>query len=147
MKVSLQHCQQSFSGVCDDLVYYRTRRSGQLYARRYVRPRYTAANQLMGNNIRHLEALQPSALFINDLRQYISLYNARLRQDEKHLHNWHALYVRLMFAQAKAAGIPIQDITRELIQSAALPCRSVKTAVEEGLLSRVEGFERLDNEM
>ena len=34
-----------------------------------------------------------------------------------------------------------------LIQSQDIPCRSVKTAVEAGLLMEVEGYERLENPM
>jgi hypothetical protein len=147
MKVNLKHHQQNYSGTCDGLVYYATRHSNQLYARQYVRPRYTVANQTLGNSIRHLESLQPSQPFIKDLRQYIGLYNSRLWPDEKPLHNWHALYVRLMFAQAKALSIPVTCLTRELIESQMLPCHSVKTAVDAGLLAIVDGYERLENDL
>lgn len=147
MKVNLKHRQQNYSGACDGLVYYSTRRGNQLYARRYVRPRYTAANQTLGNNTRHLETLRPSQAYIDDLRQYISIYNARLWQDEPPLRNWHAQFVRLMYAQARALAIPLTSLTRDLIDDQMLPCRSVKRAVEAGFLMPVAGYERLVNAM
>jgi ABC-type glycerol-3-phosphate transport system substrate-binding protein len=147
MKVTLKHRQHNYKGECDDLVYYTTRGSNQLFARRYVRPRYTAANQMIGNSGKHIKTLRPSEGYIQDLKHYIDLYNSRLWPDEPHLHNWYALFVRLMFAQAKALSIPIFSLTFELINAQQLPCRSVKTAVEAGLLMEVEGYERLENPM
>lgn len=147
MKVNLKHSQQDYSGSCDGLVYYRTRHSNQLYARRHVCPRYSSANKALGDSIRHLESLNPSQLFINDLRQYIGLYNSRLWPDEKPLHNWHALLIRLMFAQARIINIPVTSLSRELIYSQMLPCHTVKSSVDAGLLAVVDGSDRLISEL
>jgi len=52
-----------------------------------------------------------------------------------------------MLSQAEALSIPVTSLTKELIQCQSLPCRTVKSAVEAGLLSEVEGYERLENLM
>ena len=43
--------------------------------------------------------------------------------------------------------IELEAITREQIEANNLPCRSVKRAVEAGLLPRVGGYEMLDRLM
>ena len=147
MKVTLKHRQHHFAGECDDLVYYTTRGSNQLIARRYVRPSYSAANRTLGNSGKHIKTLRPAAGYIQDLKLYIDLYNSRLWPDDPPLNNWYALFVRLIFAQAKALSIPVTSLTKELIQNQSLPCRTVRSAVEAGLLMEVEGYERLENPM
>lgn len=147
MKVTLKHRIAAYRGECDDLVYYRNRRTGGLVARRYVKPAYSSSNHRLGAATRHLNALAPSPLFMKDLKLYIELYNSLRDPEEGLINNSRGLYVKLMYAQAKALGINIIDLTRELISSQQLPCRSVKCAVEVGLLTAVEGYERLTNEL
>jgi len=145
MKVSLKHRQHKYSGDCDDLVYYIRRGCNQLIARRYVRPRYSESNRALGTSGKHLKSLRPSLGYIQDLRLYIQLFNARLDQNQPPLNNWYAVFVHLMFAQAKALGIPITSLTLEIIDSQNLPVRTVKSAIEAGLLDMVDGYERMEN--
>jgi hypothetical protein len=43
--------------------------------------------------------------------------------------------------------VNLKTITREQILEQQLPCRSVKAAVEDGLLAKIPGYQYLDNEI
>jgi len=147
MKVTLKHRLRSYQGECDDLVYYYNRRTGTTLARRYVKPRYSSANHKLGQGARHLRALNPSPLYLQDLKLYIELHNSLRDPEDGLLNNRWALYTKVMYAQAKALGLSVTQLTPELIQAQQSPCRCVKTAVEAGFLEVVEGYERLTNPM
>ena len=55
--------------------------------------------------------------------------------------NLWGLFLKLMWAMAKMRGLDLEFLTRETIESENLPCRSVKDAVEAGLLPMVKGYE------
>ncbi|MFO8145360.1 MAG: hypothetical protein R6T89_06515 [Candidatus Syntrophosphaera sp.] len=43
--------------------------------------------------------------------------------------------------------VDLKTITRDQVLSQDLPCRSVKAAVEDGLLPQVPGWDNLDHEI
>ncbi len=143
MKVTLKHRLGIYQGECDDLVYYYNSKLKTMVARRYTKPRASQSNARLSSNSKHLKALNPSAAFIADLKLYLLLHNSELKAGAKLINNHYALYTRLMYAQARALDIPVTELSRALIESAPLPCRSVKTAVEGGLIEEVEGYDRL----
>ena len=132
-----------YSGQCDGLVYYWSKRLDKMIARRYVVPRQSNSNRKLGAISRNLKALELSSGYIEDLKVYVALYNYQPR--EKCFVSWRNAFLTLMFAMAKGnSGVDLLTITREQIASDELPCRSVKSAVEAGLLTPVSGYERLD---
>jgi len=144
MKVTLKHRLGIYQGECDDLVYYYNSKLKTMVARRYTKPRSSESNDRLAANSKHLKALNPSEAYVSDLKLYLLLYNSQLKPGNKPINNHYALYTRLMYEQARALGITVTDLTRDLIGSVPLPCRSGKSAVEAGLLDAVEGYERLD---
>ncbi|MDD4219278.1 MAG: hypothetical protein PHR10_03745 [Sphaerochaetaceae bacterium] len=77
---------------------------------------------------------------MNELKRYVRPYNADISEDEKPILSSHKLLIKLMYAQAKALGIDILVLNWEMVESRNLPCRSVKSAIEAGLLAEVKGM-------
>ena len=118
---------------------YSSHRDGEvIIARRYVYPKLSEQNTKTGTITANLFSLNPSEGYKQDLREYIRLYNATPQGEEKPLHAWNNLYLRLMHAMAKDdPTIDLRTLTREEIYARDLPCVSVKRAMEAGLLIEV----------
>ncbi len=143
MIVTLKFDQKAYSGKMDGLIYYWHPRYKKLLARRLPEnPRPSAAKQRFAQVARNLKALQPSAAFQADLLAYL-----RMLQEEGYypkLNSWYLLFTKLMFAFAdRYPDIDIGTLTKQEIIDGSLSCRSVKSAVEDLLLPRVEGYETL----
>ena len=93
----------------------------------------------------NLKALNPSPAYKSDFQIYTTL----LRQKDENLRipSWYPLFVKLMWnMQAKyPEQVDLKTITKEEIISKNLPCRSVKAAIEDGLLTPIESWEFLDH--
>ena len=135
-----------FCGSCEGMVYYYNKRLGKMIARKWVKPKTTAANRRLGAISRNLKNLQPSEGYIKDLRVYIALYD--YSPGERHYMSWQNVYLTLLYALAKQnPAVDLLTITREQITSDNLPCKSVKDAIEAGLLREVNGYENLSQEI
>lgn len=140
MKVKMKNCGPCLKGKLDGLVYYGNKNTNNIYARRYVKPKYTEVNKKLGLATKHLCAMNVPDEFTNELKRYVMLYNANIPEDEKPIRSSHNVFIKLMYAQAKALGIDILDLNWEMVESQDLPCRSVKSAIEAGLLAEVKGM-------
>ncbi|HHZ15881.1 MAG TPA: hypothetical protein GX398_07230 [Candidatus Cloacimonetes bacterium] len=140
MKVTMKNCAPCLSGTMDGLVYYGNKSTNNVYARRYVKPRYTEVNKKLGLATKHLCSINVPDEFVNELKRYVVLHNANITEDEKPIRSSHNLFIKLMYAQAKALGIDILDLNWEMVESQDLPCRSVQSAIEAGLLTEVTGM-------
>lgn len=71
------------------------------------------------------------------------------RDDSVRLPSWYSLYIKMLWAmQAKyPEQVILKTITREQIFEQNLPCRSVKAAIEDGLLPQIPGYQYLDREI
>ena len=135
-----------FCGNCDGMVYYYNKRLGKMIARKWVKPKTTAANRRLGAISRNLKNLQPSEGYIKDLRVYIALYD--YSPGERHYMSWQNVYLTLMYSLAKQnPAVDLLTINREQITSDNLPCKCVKDAIEAGLLREVNGYEKLTQEI
>ena len=149
MKATRANLLGEFTGMLDGLIYYRSRHTGKLYVRRCftfkAHPRHAAYAAIQKN----IFVIDPSQGYKADLKFYLLLYNQLPVADHKPLYSWSNLYVKLMFAMQTAdpAGIDLATITREEINEHNLPCRTVKAAIEAGLLVPVSGYERFDREI
>ena len=135
-----------YSGTCNGLVYYYSKRLNKLIARRYVVPKASSQNRKIGAISRNLKLLELSEGYISDLKVYLALYNFQPR--EKCFISWRNVFLTLMFAMERLVpGVNLLTITRAQIYGDHLPCRTVKDAVEAGLLAPVAGYERLSAQM
>jgi hypothetical protein len=142
MKVLFKNLLKAYSGQCDGLVYYYHPRLNRVICRRHVIPKSTPQNARLKLVSARLRTLQISAEYITDLRYYAALISER----GKYL-NWRNVYLKLMYALQRLYGVDLSTISREQIAEQELPCRSVKHAIEAGLLAPVPGYQRLCAEM
>jgi hypothetical protein len=140
MKVLFQNILKAYSGTCDGLVYYYNPRLDRVLCRRYVIPKATPQNARLSLVSRKLSALAPSADYITDLKYYAAL------QRERHL-SWRNIYMKLMYALKRKYNVDLTLLSKEQIYTQNLPCKSVKQAVEAGLLEPIPGYERLNAEI
>jgi len=143
MKVKYKGDVRSYRGNKDGLVYYYNHKLDCYIAREYRVPRYNDNNRRMGAVARNLRAIDPSQTYLNDLKIYLILHNERPDVEKPLRGNQWALYNKLMWAMARDLGLDLETLSRAAIESAGLPCRSVKQAVEAGLLAEVPGYEML----
>jgi hypothetical protein len=96
---------------------------------------------------RNLKALQPSAPY----KSNFAIYTSKRRDEDENLLivSWYNLYIKMMWAmQAKyPSTVDLRTITREQITLQNLPCKTVKAAIEDGLLPPVNGYEILIAEL
>ena len=159
MKEFFKNMLQAYRGKCDGLVYYYNPRLNRMVARPHVKRRETEQNRLFAAIGANLKLIQPSEGFKRDLADYCDKYNRKARNYTRPLNNWYNAFTKMMWALAKThslegltppeAGTPIdlRTLSRADIESNDLPCRSVKRAVEAGLLEPVPGYELLDKLM
>ena len=147
MKVKYKELLRSYRGKMDGLVYYYHPYLRRCIAREYVKPRPTENNRRLGAVSANLRALEPAWEFRQDLKVYRSLLLQHPGTEHYTRGNQWSLFTRLMWSQCRAAGLDPEFITRAQIETVELPCRSVKAAVEAGLLPEVPGYELLTREM
>ena len=140
MQVILKNILKAYSGKCDGLIYYYHPGLDRLLCRRHTIPKRSESNQRFAEIAASLKALQPSEGFWMDLRHYAALVSVKGRYL-----NAGNCYFKLMYALARGFGVDLRTITRAEIDALDLPCRSVKRAIQAGLLQSVAGYERLDS--
>ncbi len=91
-----------------------------------------------------LRAIKPSQAYKNDFKVYTSLYKD-LPDAKKSVSGWYNLYVKMLWDMQKAGLADLKTLTRQQIYDGDLPCKSVKSAVEAGLLPEVLNYQSLDN--
>jgi|ADurb_Ile_03_Slu_FD_contig_61_720863_length_984_multi_1_in_0_out_0_2 hypothetical protein len=148
MKAKFKNMLLGYTGTCDGLVYYFNRRLNRVIVRLHVRPRTTENNRRFGRVATNLKRLNLSEGYRQDLKVYVSLFNASMANEGFTLLSWYNAFCKLMWKLAKLyPGLDLEFVTRAQIEAGDLPCRSVKRAVEAGLLPRVGGYEMLDRLM
>jgi len=144
MKVWFKNMVLAYSGKCDGLVYYYNEKLGRMKSRKYVIPKSTEQNARFTSISVNLKALNISEDYKNDLRDYTLRYSTLNQYKTRPCLNWYSVFTLLMWNMSRALGIDLATLTREQIESEELPCRSVKDAVEAGLLPPVLNYQRLD---
>ena len=147
MKVRTRGIPGDLTGKVDDLVLYRNKRGNKLFARKHGVFTDHPGQAPFRSAQQAIYALQPSEGYKRNLREYLIGYNNLKINDGREVHAWNNLYNKLMFAMQRQTGIPLATLTRQMITDLELPCRSVKSAVEAGLLPMVKGMERLGAEI
>ena len=142
MKVIFKNMLKAYSGHCDGLVYYYNPRLNRVICRRHVIPKATPQNARLKVVAARLKSLNISEDYITDLKFYAAI----IRDHGSHL-NWRNVYVKMMYAMEKRYEIDLSTITREQVASLDLPCKSVRSAIDAGLLEPIVGYQRLISEM
>jgi len=136
MKAYVKEGIKGFSGELDGMIYYYHPRLKRTLMRR--KPKMPLQEQNIGYRsiARQLKDLEPSAEYRYDFKLYLSQLRDRV-------------FVKMMWAmQAKyPSQVDLKTITRQQILNQDLPCRSVKAAVEDGLLPGIPGWENLDHQI
>ncbi len=147
MKVSYKHLIKTYRGKKDGLVYYYHPGLKRFIARAYVVPKPTDNNRRFAAVVASLKALQISPGYVQDLKVFQHLLQSHAATEDYSLGTYWTLFTKLMWAQARSANLDLETLTRAEIEALDLPCRTVKTAVEAGLLPEVTGYELLVREM
>jgi len=147
MKATVRQGIKGFSGKLDGAVYYYHPRLQRTLMRRAPKMPIQPQNIEYGDISRQIKAIQPSEGYRNDFRMYLN--ELRERDDSVRLPSWYSLYVKMLWAmQAKhPQQVNLKTITKAQIREQELPCRSVKCAVEAGLLPEVPGYQYLNREI
>ena len=148
MKVSFGYGVGAYSGKLKDVVFCHHKRSGRVYMRERVYPTLREHHHELGSVTANLHSIRPSEDYKEDMRIYIFRYNKLKGYENKQIRSWVNLYLKLMRQMAKESpGIDLRTLSREDIYTAHLPCISVKSAIEAGLLPQVYDWQRLDRQI
>ena len=142
MEVTFKNLLHAYSGKCDGIVYYFNRRMNKVIARKLPVTKPHRQNVELSAISTNLKNLNISEGYRGNLKVYTEM--SRLSSGGgQSFYSWSNVYMKLMFAMAKEYALDLKTITRGQIYDAMLPCISVKTAVEAGLLPPVSGYENL----
>ena len=139
MKVFYKNLIKAYTGKCDGLVYYYDPELERILCRRYVKPKATAQNARLAATMQNLKKLNLSQEYITDLK----FYAAMARKPGTRL-SWQNVFTKLMYALQRKSGTDLTTITKGAIYEQNMPCRTVKTAIEAGLLEPILDYGRLN---
>ncbi len=142
MKATRANLLGEFTGKLDDLIYYRRKPGGKIYVRKQFKFKNHPGQPGFASAQKAIYALQPSEAYKRDLKDYLTLYNKLASTAENNAQSWTNIYNKLMFTMQKKLPLQLKNITRAQIEQQNLPCRTVKEAVEAGLLPEVKDYER-----
>lgn len=147
MKATVKEGIKGFSGKLDGAIYYYHPRLKRTLMRRAPKMPIQAKNIEYTTISRKIKAINPSDGYRNDFRNYL---NYLLEKDDSvRLPSWYSLFIKMLWAmQAKYPDtVDLKNISREQIFAQNLPCRSVKNAIEDGLLPEIPGYQYMDREI
>ncbi len=143
MKAVLKNMMMAYSGKCDGLVYYYNPRLDRVLVRSLPEWTPTSSNRRLSQISSNLKALAISSAFRSDMITYTELYRHEYR--DRNCVSWYNLFNKMMWNMTKLYGTDLALLSRAMIEDGDLPCRSIKNAVEGGLLPPVNGWERMDS--
>jgi hypothetical protein len=144
MKVMFKHLIAGYTGKMDDAVIYYNKYLNKVIIRKIGNIKLGAHHHTFKAITQNIYGLMPSQAYKDDLYRYAY----ELRKQKAHRYEglivWNNLYSKIMFAMAKANPlIDLKTITRQQIETDNLPCRTVKQAIEAGLLPPVRNYHNL----
>lgn len=151
MKVKLKYGFSAYSGTIDEMTFSSHKHGALCIGRKYVKPRFTESNQNMGKASQNLSKIysQCTSAFKQDLRTYAALYGSQKGTAQKLNPNGYSHFIRMMyaFAKANAGSVGLDTITLGDLRTLFEDITSVASAVENGFLPKVKGFEALTANM
>ncbi|PKN78622.1 MAG: hypothetical protein CVU48_07815 [Candidatus Cloacimonetes bacterium HGW-Cloacimonetes-1] len=146
MKARFKNGLSAYSGKADGIVYCYNRYLNAVYVRVNVYPTLTQENTRIGSTTSNLFGITPSRGYKDDMSDYLLKYRCLRANASKSIFTWPNLYIKLMYDMAKQLeGIDLRSLTRDEIYLNNLPCISVKSAVEAGLLPAVYDYAVYDH--
>ena len=143
MKTKLKYGIATYSGTIDEITFGSYKNDTVCIARKYVKPRLTENNTLMGDIAKNLSKIyaECSEAYKSDLRTYADLYGKQKTERGKLGPNAYSIFIKMMyaFAEANEASITLDTITFNDIQSLFSEITSVDQAVESGYLPNLTG--------
>ncbi len=149
MKVTFKNMVHGFTGTADEMIFYMSKRNGKIYARRKFKFKNHSGQPPFKQAQNQIYLIQPSQDFKYNLLDYILGYNDLPQNRLKQVFSWCHIYNKMMWAMQKAmpGQVDLKTITRQQIYDQNLPCKTLKAAIEFGLLPEVEGYQRWDSEI
>lgn len=145
MKATFEYGFRGMSGKRDDSIfYYHSKRQVCLVR---AKPKFepNARTEKMKIIMKNLSLLNPSQEYKQDFIDYLDDYNSLKENRGNQLISWSNLYMKVLYKMAKVnPAVNLQTLSREQIYSDNLPCKSVKDAINAGLLPMVVGYERFN---
>jgi hypothetical protein len=144
MKVYLKRNLAGYTGTVDEAIFYYNPKIRKTLMRPYRYPTLNHNNERTVSIMANLKALNPSQGYKANLSDYVMYYNERKEFYDKPMVGWSNAWLKLMFALQKMmpAEVDLRTITRQQIIDQNLPCRTVKDAIEAGLLPPLPDYER-----
>lgn len=154
-KVQYTQLISGIAGKLDGQVLYRSRSPRFGFSRRYVVPKSTSQNKIIGNAAKNLKVLWHAAStgYKNDFKTYASKY-AALPADEGQLrpraNSAFSIFLKMVYAWGKNQT-PVVDAAQiallqpEDFSTLATDISRLTAAVDSGYLPAVEDYEKLDN--
>ena len=146
MKVHMKNPCFCLRGKLDGLVFYKHPKIDANLARKYKPCKPNSSHERFSAIQRNLGRIQPSAGFVNDCKTYVFLFNLRRETQGRKLCSWTNVFFKMMYGLRRLdPEIDLETITREEIIDEHLPVRSVRDAIEAGILEYVKGGELLES--
>lgn len=149
MKVYMKRNFAGYTGTSDDAVYYYNPKLKLCLMRQYVYPKLNHNNERTANVMSNLKKLNPSAGYRQDLCDYVMYYNDSKEYGHKPFVSWNNAWLRMMFALQKALPetVNLKTLTKTQIYDQNLPCKTVKDAINFGLLPAFPDYDRWNKEI
>lgn len=145
MKVLFKNLIQGYTGKADDYVIYYNRTLNKVIMRERPVYRNHPAHAPFKNVMKNLKVLNPSPAYRENCKAYLVEYNRIPANINRNIVTWSNLYQKIMWMLHRIRPeIELAELTRAQIESENLPCRSVKQAVQAGLIPKVRNYESLD---
>lgn len=150
MKVNFKYGIKTYSGTMDEVTYGSYRKNTICIGRKYVKPRLTDQNALVGGKMKNLAIIynDVSESYKQELKLYALLNEVNVPKG-KLLPNAYALWVKMMFkfADADAEHIDLTTLTYSDLQTVGDEILSIASAVENGYMANVPGADKLTANM
>ncbi len=149
MKVHMRRNLAGYTGTSDGAIYYYNPKIRQTLMRPYVYPRLNHNNERITSVMANLKLINPSAGFRRNLADYIMYYNDSKEFGHKPVSAWNNIWLKMMYALQKAMPeqVDLKTVTREQIYAEDLPCKTIKAAIEAGLLPLMPEYRRWTQEI
>jgi len=147
MKVVFKQMVSGYTGSVDGIIFYWDPRLQRILARSKPKVRINQNHIDFGKIAKNLMGIKPAERYKDDLRTYAER-TWKLPEFGGIRPLWNNLYLKIMYGMKKLdPSLDLETISRAQIQYHDLPCRTVRRAVEAGLLPPVRGYEELDSEL
>jgi hypothetical protein len=148
MKTRFKQNRAGLIGKLDDMVYFYHPQLNEILARKYTEPKTNPSAVRMKSVMANLKLINPSEGYKQNIRDYLILYNKLAENRDKPAINWVNIYLKMLFAMVKVIpDIDLATLNRGQIIEQNLPCRSLNSAIDFGLLPKVRDYERFSQDI